>query len=164
MMNMNNKIMKSFQNRIQGVDCILTSINDFKTFPEVCWQISNELHIKILRIDKYPTEIVKFFYSANFKSSHKLSYKRNFQILFNIFHRFIAFAELHINNNLIFIDIPELDKYFNGSFTVLKTDDLNEIIDIPYKKRFDYFNEYELKDINYQKPQRAGDLVFNYWD
>ncbi len=96
--------------------------------------------------------------------NHNNEIIKSFQILFNFFHKFIAFAELHTNNNLIFIDIPELNKYFDGSFVVLTTQDLNETLDFPGKKEFDYFNKEEIKDIHYWKPKTAGELIFNYWD
>ena len=72
--------------------------------------------------------------------------------------------------NIKFIDEPDLIKQFSSFYKVLGTKELNEPLSLRFgsKKSIlqnaNELNSAELEQIAYWKPEKVGEVIFNYWD
>ncbi|MDF2066764.1 hypothetical protein [Bacillus sp. Cr_A10] len=108
--------------------------------------------------------------TANFFDVEAKIFNKHLHILLNVHYPFMAFAFDVEYGKIIFIDEPELFKQFSPFYNVLDTKELNApvILRLDSKKSIvqndNEFNSDELKQIAYWKPERIGDIIFNYWD
>ncbi|MDA7977835.1 MAG: hypothetical protein MPJ50_03575 [Pirellulales bacterium] len=87
------------------------------------------------------------------------------RILLNVTHPLLAFADdwVSVGSPIQFIDSHELGSAFStlGRYSVLKP----TILNMPVTKDvFSQLAEAEVEQMEYWKPNRIGDLIFNYWD
>lgn len=86
---------------------------------------------------------------------------RLFHILLNEHYPLLAFASDVNFGQINFIDEPFLSELFSSSYNVLKADDLNNPL---FGDQINNLNKAEVAQIKYWKPQRIGDVIFNFWD
>ncbi|CEG27209.1 hypothetical protein [Bacillus sp. B-jedd] len=86
---------------------------------------------------------------------------RLFHILLNEHYPLLAFASDVTFAQINFIDEPLLSELFSSSYNVLKAEDLNNPL---FVDQINNLNKAEVAQIKYWKPQRIGDVIFNFWD
>ena len=136
---------------------------DGKQFKQVCFTISTRSRGKVLEFKEpqYPTN----FYNVEVKIINKHLY-----ILLNEHYPYLAFASVVEFGNIKFIDEPDLIKQFSSFYKVLGTKELNEPLSLRFgsKKSIlqnaNELNSAELEQIAYWKPEKVGEVIFNYWD
>jgi hypothetical protein len=88
--------------------------------------------------------------------------------LLNAHYPLFAFASGVSFGKIDFSDEPQLNNEFSPFYRILGAQELNKPILInPNKVTIQNENELsnvELNQIVYRKPERIGDVVFNYWD
>ena len=90
--------------------------------------------------------------------------KETVRVLCNAYFPIIAFtspATREGDVRLRFLDCPELARSLSSEFTVLSAQDAGAGVS---PQVISQLGETELAQLKYWKPQRIGDVVFNYWD
>lgn len=107
---------------------------------------------------------------TNFFDVEARVFNKHLHILLNAHYPFMAFANKVEYGKVVFFDEPELVTLFSPFYNVLDTKKLNEpvILKLGSKKNSvqneNNLNDDELKQIAYWKPERIGNIIFNYWD
>ncbi|WP_419955223.1 hypothetical protein ACN6MT_06640 [Neobacillus niacini] len=135
---------------------------DGKQFKQVCVTLVNRSGGKVLKFKEpqYPMN----FYDIEVKAFHK-----HFHILLNEHYPYLAFASVVEYGKINFIDVPEL-KQFSSLYKVLSVEELNEPLVLNHDSKEGILqiendlNRAELEQVAYWKPNRIGDVIFNYWD
>ncbi|MBA9027440.1 hypothetical protein [Peribacillus huizhouensis] len=126
---------------------------DGKQFKQLCFSIIKNNEGTVLEF-KAPTEVTNFFdVEVNVINKH-------FHILLNAYYPLLTFSSVVNFGEINFIDEPHLYKEFSPFYSVLGTTELNE----QFFQKDNEFNNAELEQIAYWKPERIGDVIFNYWD
>lgn len=108
--------------------------------------------------------------ATNFLDVEAKVFNKHLHILLNVHYPFIAFAIVVENGKLTFVDEPELFRQFSPFYYVLNTKELNEPLILKQGSKNSILqndnelNSAELKQIAYWKPERIGEIIFNYWD
>lgn len=84
----------------------------------------------------------------------------NIHILLNAHYPFLAFASLVDFDHIRFVDESNLTTLFMQFYRVLTVAELNK----PLRQLDNGLNQAEWEQIAYWKPERIGDIIFNYWD
>ena len=127
---------------------------DGKQFKRLCFSIINQNKGTILNFQE--PQIASNFYSMEVKISNK-----HFSILLNAHYPFLAFASAVNFGEINFIEVPHLKEEFSPFYIVLSTKVLNEPLLL---KSENELNKAELNQIEYWKPERIGEVLFNHWD
>ncbi|MEI4771430.1 hypothetical protein WAX74_17525 [Psychrobacillus sp. FJAT-51614] len=135
---------------------------DDKQFKQICFSLISSIGGELLDFNE-PQGATNFF------NVEAKIFNKNLHILLNVHYPFMAFAFNVEYGKITFFDEPELVKQFSPFYNVLDTRELNApvIIGLDSKKSIvqnDNFNSDELEQIAYWKPERVGDIIFNYWD
>lgn len=135
---------------------------DEKQFKQNCYSLISSMDGDVLSFQG--AQAASNFFNAEAKLLNK-----HLHILLNAHYPFMAFACKVDYGKIIFYDEPELLKLFSPYYTVLGTDELNESVILKLGSRRIIQNDNELNDeeltqIAYWKPERMGDILFNYWD
>lgn len=135
---------------------------DGKQFKQVCATLVNRSGGNVLAFKEpdYPMN----FYDIEVEVFHK-----HFHILLNKHYPYLAFASVVEYGKINFIDVPEL-KQLRSLYKVLRVEELNEPLVLnPDSKegilqKENDLNRAELEQVAYWKPNRIGEVIFNYWD
>jgi hypothetical protein len=136
---------------------------DGKQFKQVCFTITTQSGGKVLEF-KEPQ------YPINFYDVEVKVFDNHFHILLNEHYPYLAFASVVEFGKINFIDVPELLKQFSSFYKVLDVKELNEplVLKLGSKKGIlqndNDLNSAELEQVAYWKPERIGEVIFNYWD
>jgi hypothetical protein len=136
---------------------------DGKQFKQVCFTITDRSEGIVLEF-KEPQ------YSMNFFDVEVKVFNKHFHILLNEHYPYLAFASVVEFERINFIEIPELVKQFSSVYKVISVKELNEplVLKLGSKKNFiqnnNDLNSVELEQVAYWKPERIGEIIFNYWD
>ena len=135
---------------------------DEKQYKQNCYSLISSMDGDVLSFQGAQT-------AANFFNTEVKVLNKHLHILLNEHYPFMAFTCKFDYGKTIFYDEPELLKLFSPYYTVLGTDELNESIILKLGSRRIIQNDNELNDdeltqIAYWKPERMGDILFNYWD
>lgn len=109
-------------------------------------------------------------YPMNFYDVQINVYNQSFHILLNEYYPYLAFASHVEFGNVQFIDMPQLSKEFRSFYNVLSSKELNEPLHYKFGSKTSILlndnalNDAELQQIAYQRPERIGDVIFNYLD
>lgn len=135
---------------------------DGKQFKRVCATLVNRSGGKVLAF-KEP------HYPMNFYDTEVKVFNKHFHILLNEHYPYLAFASIVEYGKINFMDVPEL-KQFPSPYNVLSVKELNEplVLNPDSKKGIlqneNDLNRAELEQVAYWKPNRIGEVIFNYWD
>jgi len=138
-------------------------IIDGKQFKHICFSLISDNGGKVLDF-KEPQV------STNFFDVEVKVFNKHLHILLNAHYPYMAFAYDVEYGKITFIDEPELFKHFSPFYNVLDTKKLNRsvILSLDSKKsnlqNDNELNSTELEQIAYWKPERIGEIIFNYWD
>lgn len=136
---------------------------DGKQFKQICFNLIKSYGGTILEF-KEPREKTNFF------DVEVNVFNKYFHILLNAHYPLLAFASFVNFGEINFCDEPQLNKEFSPYYSVLGTMELNEPISIKSESKNssiqneNELNSAELKQLAYWKPERIGDVIFNYWD
>ena len=89
---------------------------------------------------------------------------RKVRVLCNAHYPIVAFAspiEYEGDVRIRFVDCLELSDALSSEFSVLSNQDACAPVS---EETVALLSEVELKQIRYWRPQRIGDVIFNYWD
>ncbi|NKE04659.1 hypothetical protein [Mesobacillus selenatarsenatis] len=127
---------------------------DSKQLKSLCFNYFKTNGGKILEVWE-PRECTNFFdIKVNLRD-------KSFHILLNEHYPLLAFASDVKIGQINFIDKPSLGELFSGFYNVLKAEDLDNKL---FEDQNNNLNRAELEQIKYWKPQRIGDVIFNFWD
>ncbi|MFB6466788.1 hypothetical protein ACE38V_08170 [Cytobacillus sp. Hz8] len=133
---------------------------DGKQYKQICFNVIKNNGGTVIEF-KEPNEKTNFFcVEVNVLNKH-------FYILLNAHYPLLAFASVVNFGEIDFYDEPHFKKEFSPFYSVLGTKELNEPIIINSDSKSTIQNELnsaELKQLTYWKPERIGDVIFNYWD
>lgn len=136
---------------------------DGKQFKEICFTITTQSGGKVLDF-KEPQ------YPMNFYDVEVNFLKKHLHILLNKYYPFLAFASAVEFGKINFIEIPDLKIQFSSFYKVLDAKELNEPVVLLLGNKKDILqndnelNKIELEQIAYWKPEKIGDIVFNFWN
>jgi hypothetical protein len=136
---------------------------DEKQFKQICFSLISRNGGKVL--DFKEPQVATNFFDVEAKVFNK-----HLHILLNVHYPYMAFAFDVEFGKITFIDEPELFKQFSPFYNVLDTKELNApvILRLGSKKSIlqndNELNSAELEQIAYWKPERIGEIIFNYWD
>lgn len=136
---------------------------DEKQFKQICFSLISSNGGEVLDI-KEPQVATNFF------DVEAKIFNKHLHILLNVHYPFMAFAFDVEYGKITFIDEPELFKQFSPFYNVLNTKELNApvLLRLGSKKSIvqndNELNSDELEQIAYWKPERIGEIIFNYWD
>jgi hypothetical protein len=136
---------------------------DEKQFKQICFSLISRNGGKVL--DFKEPQVATNFFDVEAKVLNK-----HLHILLNVHYPYMAFAFDVEFGKITFIDEPELFKQFSPFYNVLDTKELNApvILRLGSKKSIlqndNELNSAELEQIAYWKPERIGEIIFNYWD
>ncbi|MCM3693051.1 hypothetical protein [Neobacillus niacini] len=99
--------------------------------------------------------------SANFFKVQVEMFDFVFYILLNKHYPYLAFAAAVDFGDIQFVDIPALSEQFSPFYQVLDTLELRTPLEDKHKSGL---NRAELQQISYWKPEKVGQIVFNFWD
>jgi hypothetical protein len=123
-----------------------------KHFKQICFSLINSNRGSVIKFEE-PN-------GTNLFNVEVLISDKNTHILLNAHYPYIAFASDVQFENIAFIDDVELSNFFKPYYNILNTHQLNKTM---ASVEMD-LNSAELKQIDYWKPTRIGDIIFNYWD
>ncbi|MBP1993030.1 hypothetical protein [Paenibacillus eucommiae] len=125
---------------------------DGKQFKQICFAIATDNGGEVLefREPQYP---------MNFYNVKVEIFNNHFHILLNEHYHYLAFAAIVEFGYINFIDESRLLKSFSSFYKVLSTKELNE----PLLPRHE-LNTAELAQVAYWKPEKIGEVIYNYWD
>lgn len=125
---------------------------DGKFFKTCCYTVARQIGADLMECEA-TIGVARNYYYAVFRNNQ-------LKILCNPYYGFITFSA---NEAGTFADEPQLAQLFSqfDSFHVLTSTNL-EIF--PEHLYLTDLNESELTQINYWKPSRLGDIIFNFWD
>lgn len=127
---------------------------DSKQLKSLCFNYVKTNGGKILEVWE-PRECTNFF-------DIKVSLRdKSFHILLNEHYPLLAFASDVNFNQINFIDEPSLSELFSSFYNVLKVEELHNPL---FEYQYNNLNKAEVAQIKYWKPQRIGDIIFNFWD
>jgi hypothetical protein len=129
---------------------------DEKQFKQLCFNIVSSNGGKILEFNP-PRSPANFYYAL------VEMHDKRFYILLNEHYPFLAFASAVESGNINFIDIPALFEQFMPFYQVISCVELNLSINQQSVELSD-LNRAELEQVSYWKPERKGQVIFNYWD
>jgi hypothetical protein len=99
--------------------------------------------------------------SANFYYAQVEIFDLEFYILLNEHYPYLAFIATIESGDIQFVDIPVLSEQFSLYYHVLDTMELG----VPIKEKHKSgLNSAELQQISYWKPEKIGQVIFNFWD
>jgi len=125
---------------------------DSKQFKQLCFTVMLTEGGKVIEL-KEPENPRNFFEAEIQIFNSKL------HILLNEHHPYIAFASSVNFKDIVYIDEPQLSNEFSKYYKVLSVEELNS----PISKKSDFSNA-EIKQLDYWKPKKVGDMIFNFWD
>jgi hypothetical protein len=99
--------------------------------------------------------------SANFYNAQVEIFGLVFYIMLNEHYPYLAFAAAIESGDIQFVDIPVLSEQFSLYYHVLDTKELSVPIKDKHKSEL---NSAELQQISYWKPEKIGQVLFNFWD
>ena len=123
-----------------------------KLFKKICYEFIQEYPAVVLSIDTSLT-------NKNFYVFEILHNNAHIYILMNVYYPYFTFAS-SINDNITFIDIPNMSKSVLMKYEWLNKNQLNESC----KDSLNLLSPVELEQIHYWKPQTIGEIIYNYWD
>jgi hypothetical protein len=135
--------------------------SDLAGFRSHCHYASREVGAKV-RIIQDPNEAAGFrnFTIARFDFSNS-----TVAVLLNVIHPIVGFANWPTESQILFeyIDHQRLAEVFGtlGNYTVATCKELNQPL---LREMCRELTPTELKQVRYFRPERVGDVVFNYWD
>jgi hypothetical protein len=136
---------------------------DKKKFKQLCFTI----------IAEHGGNIIAFHepqYPMNFYNVHVKAFNLHFHILLNEYHPYLAFASNVEDGDICYMNLPELKKEFSSYYHVLSCEELNEPIHFKLGSQMgillndNELNKAELEQIVFHRPEKLGDIIFNYWD
>lgn len=136
---------------------------DGRQFRQVCFSITTRFGGKVLdfKEPEYPTN----FYKVDVKL-----YNKQFHILLNEYYPYLGFASVVEFENIKFIDVPDLSREFSSFYKVLSVNELHKPLVIKQNsekiiiQNDNDLNSAELEQVAFWKPERIGEVIFNYWD
>lgn len=135
---------------------------DVKQFKQICFSLISRNGGEILDFKEPQVATNIFDVKAKVFNNH-------LHILLNEHYPIMAFAIDVEYGKITFIDELELFKQFSSFYNVLDTKELNEpvILRLGSKKGIvqneNELNSDELEQITYWKPERIGEIIYNYW-
>ncbi|KZZ84438.1 hypothetical protein [Bacillus sp. SJS] len=132
---------------------------DKSQFKQLCFNAAraSQASLEQFKEPGYPFN----FYHAKIKTR-----TNQFHLLLNEHYPYLAFASAAEYGNIQFIDPPELADAFLPFYRILSKEELNERV--IWRKNLleneNELNEAELRELSFWKPERVGDIIFNYWD
>lgn len=131
---------------------------DVAKYKELCHRLARDLGAEL-------QEFADSLYPANFHKALFHFPEEDICLVMNKHYPLLAFAKTADTVKVEFIDYPAGNGAISDDFTVLSKDEL----EIPVPKNSDELksgglNNGEIKQIKYWKPERLGEIVFNFWD
>ncbi|MEH7501050.1 hypothetical protein V7152_03250 [Neobacillus drentensis] len=136
---------------------------DGKQFKQVCFSLVTNNRGLVLNYNEP-------YGGTNFFDVEVKVFNKHFHVLLNAHYPFLAFASVVNFKQINFVDEPQLFEQFSYFYSVLETKELNEPLFIKLSsiecilQNDNELNSAELKQLIYWKPERIGDLIFNFWD
>jgi len=125
---------------------------DFKQFKQLCFTVMLIEGGKVIEFNEPE-------YPRNFFETEIEIFNSKLHILLNEHHPYMAFASSVDFTDIIYLDEPRLSNEFSKYYKVLSVEELNS----PISKESDFSNS-EIKQLDYWKPKKVGDMIFNFWD
>lgn len=97
--------------------------------------------------------------STNFYYAQVEIFDLVFYILLNEHYPYLAFTAAIESGDIQFVDIPALSEQFSLYYRVLDTKELSVHIEDKHKSEL---NSAELQQISYWKPEKIGQVLFNF--
>lgn len=127
-------------------------------YKELCHRLARDMGADLL-------DFVESLYPANFYKAVFHFQAGDICLVLNKHYPLLAFAKTADSVKIEFIDYPDGKALISDDYTVLSKNEL----DAPVPKNSDELrsgglNKGEVKQIKYWKPERMGEIVFNFWD
>ena len=130
---------------------------NLKQYKAVCYQIASLTGGLILRFVEAKEQKIRNYHTAIVKNQEVEYY-----ILCNAHYPLIGFSIQLDNGSFDFIDVgPVAEDFTSTGFTILSAFFLNNS---PSQGLYRALNTVELKQINYWKPDKIGNIIFNDWN
>ncbi|HWL26057.1 MAG TPA: hypothetical protein VNR38_20285 [Ureibacillus sp.] len=125
-----------------------------KRFKDICYAVLLHHNGTVL---SFHTQLgATNFYQVQVKVFNRLIY-----ILLNAHYPIIAFATEVKDSYILFTDESILSQGFSPYYTVYSKEELSKTFSLNTEHSL---NDAELQQIAYWKPEKIGDLLFNFWD
>lgn len=115
-------------------------------------------------IHEYGGQLIEFLaptLATNFFQVQLMLNNEIYYILLNEQVPYMAFASSVKEFQIQFIELPELATYFSSDYIILQPTQLEEF---PFPSLLSELDRLERYQINFWKPKRLGEIIFNYWD
>lgn len=131
---------------------------DVAKYKELCHRLARDKGAKL-------QEFSDSLYPANFYKALFHFGDEDICLVMNKHYPLLAFAKTADAVKVEFIDYPDGTEAISGEFTVLSKDELETPVPKnPEELKSSGLNKGEIKQIKYWKPDRLGEIVFNFWD
>lgn len=131
---------------------------DVAKYKELCHRLARDTGAQL-------KEFTDSLYPANFHKALLHFREKDICLVMNKHFPLLAFAKTAEAVKVEFIDFPEGTGAISGDFTLLSKNEL----EIPVPKDSDELksrglNQGEIEQVKFWKPDRLGEIVFNFWD
>ncbi|WP_332645711.1 hypothetical protein [Lysinibacillus sp. 54212] len=133
---------------------------DNTLFKQLCYNLAN-FHKGQVIVFEEPD------FSRNFYHSQIQFHDQSIHLFLHVVYPFVAVSRYYEYPFMKdFIDIPQVNKFFEPSFRVLPAKDLNELVRIENGRVMNKndLHPNDLREILYWQPEIIGHIIYNYFD
>ena len=152
--------MMSLPTGVTGINPPVQKV-ELSGFKQACYEAARRLNGRVHDVRSAFEQVAANFHEATLSFP---DHPEQVRVLCNAHYPIVAFCRPAARPGDVkpeYIDCPELAAQLRGAFTVLNAAEAGAAVSSEWTANL---GEAELDQMRYWKPQRIGDVIFNYWD